>query len=60
MLVTPQLRPQQNITTTKVQMIFYFLLKLPLPSTSSIESFIGRVQNGDEKATTIRIPNRQT
>jgi hypothetical protein len=60
MLVTPQLRAQQHITTTKVHMVFYFLLKLPFPSTSSIESFIGRVQKGDENATTNRIPNRQT
>ena len=60
MLVTPQLRAQQTITTMNVQTRFYFVVKLPLPSTSSIESFIGRVQNGDENATTRRIPNKQT
>ena len=60
-LVTPQLNPQHTATIITVHIKFYCLVNLvPLYITSSTESFIGRQQKGDAKATTIKIPNKQT
>lgn len=60
-LVTPQLNPQQTVTIITVHIKFYCLVNLlPLYITSSTESFIGRQQKGDAKATTIKTPNKHT
>lgn len=47
---------QQIATNSAVHFKFSCLENGPLPRTSSIESFIGSMENGVAKATTIRMP----
>lgn len=56
--VTPQLKAHVTAVKTRVHLRFSDFENLPLPRTSSIESFIGNKQNGEANATTIKMPNK--
>lgn len=58
-LVRPNDIRAQPAQIIQVYIIFWFFSSLPLPKTSSIESFIGKTQNGEANVTTINIPKRQ-
>ena len=58
-LVIPNDIKQQTKQIVKVMRALAYLSSLPLPLTSSTESFIGKIQNGAANVITIKMPNKQ-